>query len=298
MKKKAPPAAKKKVLGRGIGALIDKKKPSAENIIVPAGSSLREIDIDKIQKNEYQPRLDMDETTLNELAASIKEQGVIQPLIVREHNGTFQLIAGERRLRASQIAGLSKVPVIIKNVSNDRSLEIALIENIQRSDLNPMEEALGYQRLASEFVMTQDEIAVRVGKSRAAVANTMRLLKLPPVVQEKIKNGELKEGHAKLLLSIQDPKTQLRIMKKIISENMSVRAIEQLLIKEKNKTPKIRVLVPKTDNLFLALEDKLQRKLGTLVKIHYKNSGKGCIEIEYYSNEDFERIMDIIGLSE
>lgn len=290
-----PKAKAKKVLGRGLGALIEKKA----NRLPEAQMPVTEVLTKDIVRNQFQPRLEMNQEKLDELAESIKAQGIIQPLIVRKKEDQgYELIAGERRLRAATLVGLKKVPVVVKNVSDSKSLEMALIENIQRADLNPMESALAYQRLANEFSLTQDEIATQVGKSRTAVTNTMRLLKLAPVIQEKIKSGELKEGHAKVLLGIPDPKMQLKVMKKIIADGLSVRGVEELLLHEKQKKEIVKIPQPKTENLFFALEDKLQRKFGTLVKVKHTNTGKGKIEIEYYSTEDFERIMDIVGLTE
>ncbi len=290
----AAPAVKK-VLGRGLDALIEKKPRPAG---LPGGESLLEASIADITRNPYQPRLEMDAPKLEELAASIRQQGVIQPLIVREKDGKYELIAGERRLRAAQLAGLHRVPIVVRTATDGKSLELALIENIQRSDLNPMEEAVAFQRLGADFALTQDEIADRVGKSRASVANTLRLLKLPPVIQEKIKTGELKEGHAKVLLSVDDPKVQMRLLKKIVTMGLSVRALEDLISQEKTRGSRVRPVQPRTENLFVTLEDRLQRKLGTLVKIHHTSSGKGRIEIEYYSNDDFERVMSLIGLGD
>ncbi|NLM37746.1 MAG: ParB/RepB/Spo0J family partition protein [Firmicutes bacterium] len=263
----------------------------------------QEIPAENIEPNPYQPRRHFDPESLQELAASIKEHGVLQPLLVRKKGDGYQLIAGERRLRAAKQAGLRTVPVVVKELDDRTIMEIALVENLQREDLNPMEEAEAYQRLMAEFQLTQEEVAKAVGKSRPAIANTLRLLHLAEPVQKMVAEGQLTMGHARALLSLEQPEQQLYLSNKILQEKLSVRETEELvrqillsgvsretLAGETNKRKKER---PKLDPNLQAIIDDMTRIFGTKVSI--KNSGdRGKIEIEYYSPEEFERITELL----
>lgn len=273
----------KTALGRGIEALLPEK---AEEVI--------KLDIDRIIPGEHQPRKVFRDESLKELAESIKEKGVIQPVIVtRLGDGTFKLIAGERRLRAAKIAGLKKIPAIIKDLASRDALEIALIENIQREDLDPLETALAFERLKNEFNLTQEEIAKKVGKDRASVANYLRLLLLPEEIKRMLHEGSLSFGHAKAILSIPERSSQIEAARKIIKEGLTVRQAEELSQRlsrtfiKKNKRPSLR------DPHISSLEDKLKRALGTNVRIIHKGK-KGRIEIAYNSLEEFDRLLELL----
>ena len=270
----------KSALGRGLDALIPKKK---DDIV--------EIDIERILPSAEQPRRVFKEESLSELAKSIKEKGVLQPLIVkREDSGIFRLIAGERRLRASRLAGLKKVPVIIRDTNPEDSLEVALIENIQREELGPIETALAFQRLMKEFSLTQEELSKKVAKDRATISNFLRLLKLPEEVRSLIDEGKLSMGHAKAILSVEGAELQIKIAKEILKRGLSVRETEAL-IKRLSSTPKKR---PKPhDPQIKSLEERLRKHLATGVRIHHRGK-KGKIEIEYYSLEELDRLLDTL----
>jgi len=271
----------KTALGRGIEALLPER---AEEVI--------KLDIDRILPGDYQPRKVFRDESLKELAESIKEKGVLQPIIVtRVGDGTFKLIAGERRLRAARLVGLKKIPAIIKDIASKDSLELALIENIQREDLNPIETALAFERLKSEFNLTQEEIAKKVGKDRASVANYLRLLSLPEEIKKMLQEGNLSFGHAKAILSIEDRHAQIEIAKRIVKEELTVRQAEALV--KRNSTMKAGSKIPKRDPNISSLEEKLKRSLGTPVKIHHKGK-RGRIEITYNSLEEFDRIIDML----
>ncbi len=280
--------AKRKALGKGLSALIPDADPQK-------GGGKRDffsINVNEIAPNRYQPRRDFDDDKIMELSASIKEKGIIQPLIVREGEDGYELIAGERRLRAAVKAGLRQVPVVIKDVSDSEALQIALIENIQREDLNPVEEAMVYQRLINEFELTQDEMAQKVGKDRTTVTNSLRLLALPEPVKEDLIRGLITTGHARALLSLPDSKSILKARDMVVAKGMSVRETEALTKRTKEderKVDKDKVIDP----YLLDLEDKLTRAIGTRVKISIRGKG-GKIEIEYYSQEELERIAEII----
>ncbi len=270
----------KTALGKGLDALIPEK-----------GEEVLYIDIDRIRPSKQQPRKFFDEKALKELAASIKEKGVLQPIIVsRTCDGTFNLITGERRWRASLLAGLKKVPALIKNIASKDSLEIALIENIQREDLNPIETAEAFNRLVKEFDLTQEELSDRVGKERATVANYLRLLKLPDEIKTMIYSGSLSMGHARALLSIEGRTSQVEAARKIIKNGLSVREAE-LLAKKVSRPPKPGV---RKDPQILSLEEKLIKHLGTRVRILHKGKKGGQIEIEYYSLEELDRLLEIL----
>jgi ParB family chromosome partitioning protein len=263
---------------------------------VPPEARVWKIAVDKLNPNEYQPRQKFNKDTLAELAASIKDKGILQPIIARRHlNGTLEIISGERRWRAAQIAGLHEVPVLIKSVNDQDSLELAIIENIQREDLNPIDEAEAYQRLADEFKLTQQQIAEKVSKERATVANSMRLLSLPSSVREMLSQQEITVGHAKVLLSVSDPKTQHQLAKKVLANKLSVRALEKILQgmqKEPNESIDNLDSKEKTKvRLAEAAALELQRLVGTKVGIDY-NMGKGKITLAFYSDEEFNDIVE------
>ncbi len=282
-------AGAKKGLGKGLEALI----PA---LGLEEGEALREIPVDEIIPNPYQPRRNLHEESLEELAQSIREHGLIQPLIVTrdEESGKYQLIAGERRWRAAIMAGFSTVPVIVKEVSPRQMLEIALVENVQRADLNPLEEAEAYRFLVEEFGLTQEEVAKRVGKSRAAVANTLRLLRLPPEVKKALAEGLITEGHARALLSLPSPELQIRAMERIIRQGLNVRQAEELVKKmqQAGVTARKEVLPEVRE-----LEERLQENLGTKVRL-FKGRRGGRLVIFFYSDEEFRFICErILGKS-
>lgn len=275
----------KRGLGKGLGALI----PEGEET---GGNSVVELKITEIEPNEKQPRRDFDEQGLLDLAESIKEHGVVQPIIVRKLGSQYQIIAGERRWRASRLAGKKTIPAIIKDCSNIEVMEIALIENLQREDLNSIEEANAYKSLIDEYNMTQEEIAQKIGKSRPAIANSLRLLQLPQEIKDMIAAGKITQGHARALLAIDNPKRQLEIAEKIISQQLNVRQIEKLA--KESKREKKAIKETEQEQLEIRrMEEKLKASLGTKVTIQHKNN-KGKIEIEYYSNEELERLFDIL----
>ncbi len=263
-----------------------------------AASNRQELPIDVVGPNPFQPRREFQPQELEELAASIREKGVMQPIIVRpKSDGTYELVAGERRLRASKLAGLGQIPAIIREVSDRDSMEMALIENIQREDLNPVEEARAYQQLMLQFQLTQEEMAAKVGKDRSSVANTLRLLKLPLTVLDMVGDGRLSEGHARALMTLEDESAMQSLAEKVIRDSLSVREAERLAqgIKParpaKAKGSKAEIKDPHARHL----EEELRRKLGTHVKVVPRNLQKGKIEIEYYSLEDLDRIVSLMG---
>ena len=250
------------------------------------------VKLSKIEPNKEQPRKNFDEDALFELSESIKQHGILQPLIVQEKNGYYEIIAGERRWRAARMAGLKEVPVIIKKFTDQEIVEISLIENIQRENLNPIEEAIAYKRLLTEFNLKQDEVAERVSKSRTAVTNSMRLLKLDERVQQMVIEEKLSTGHARALLAIEDGEVQFQTACKVFDEKMSVREVEKL-VKVIN-TPKKEVKKPEINQaIYDDISEKLKQLMGTKVSILPKNQEKGKIEIEYYSNEELERIIEL-----
>lgn len=273
---------KKSGLGKGLGALIPENEQELTNSVV-------ELKITDIESNEKQPRKIFDDEALRNLADSISEHGVVQPIIVRKVENGYQIVAGERRWRASRLVGKKTIPAIIKDYSNIEVMEIALIENIQREDLNPIEEAAAYKSLLEEYNMTQEDIAKRISKSRPAIANSLRLLSLQEPIKNLVIEGKISAGHARALLAIEDEKKQLEIAQSIIEKQLNVRAIESIATKnKKEQKPK-----PKKDIEILELEERLKRQLGTKVTILHKDS-KGKIEIEYYSNDDLERILELL----
>ena len=280
----------KQALGRGLGALIPDLSALDDRERKSLGIS--EIELDKIIPNEYQPRKHFDDEKLKELAASIKEQGVIQPIIVHKAGSGYELIAGERRWRASRLAGLKTIPALVKEATKRELLEMALIENIQREDLNPLEAAEAYKRLQDEFKLTQDDLAKRVGKERSTVTNFLRLLGLPKEVKQELVTGSLSMGHAKALLSLERVRDQLLAASRIVKKGLSVREAEALAHALKNP-PKDKKQ-PRQSHELKAVEDKLKKTLGTKVNITPRAKG-GRIVIEYYSNEELDSILEKIG---
>ena len=286
----------RRALGRGLDALIPGAGRAAGTETAPMSpgpveSGVSLVAIDEIRPNPRQPRTEFSEAALDELAASIRQQGVVQPLLARPlPTGGFELIAGERRLRAAERAGLGQVPIFVREVSDAESLEIALVENIQRDDLNPLEEATAYQKLISEFGHTQEEVAVRVGKSRPAVANTLRLLRLPESIKDELSRGRLTAGHARVLLSIEKTDAQLRAAKQMVARQMTVRDAEQLAAAQRNQPQRHTTRDPNR----AALERELSTTLGTRVRITPKGRG-GRIEIEFYSQEELQGLVARLG---
>jgi len=277
-------------LGRGLSALISTDQQPADR------DEIREIEIDLIQPGQQQPRTFFDEAKLEELAQSIRTTGIIQPLLVRPRGGLFELVAGERRWRAAQIAGLVRVPAIIREIPDDRLLEFALVENIQRQELNPIEEANAYRRLIDSLGLTQDEVARRVGRDRTFITNYLRVLKLPTDIQALLEEEKLSFGHARTLLAVQDPITQRRFAQKIVKHKWSVRETEQRVKNlEEGRKPQPGKAPPLLDPNVRAAEAKLRRALSTQVRIHPQRAGStGKIEIEYYSMSDLDRIFNTI----
>ena len=285
--------AAKKGLGKGLDSLITDKvsKPVKPKSNHAADAVM--IDINKVEPNREQPRKKFDEDALIELSESIKQFGILQPLLCQERDDYYEIVAGERRWRAAKLAGLKEVPVIIKKLTNQQIMEISLIENIQREDLNPIEEALAYKRLLEEFHLKQDEVAEKVSKSRAAITNSLRLLKLDSRVQEMVMEGKLSNGHARTIIGIEDGDKQYMIAQKIFDEKLSVREVEKLM-RDLDKPEKPVKQAPENDFIYRDLEDKFSKILGSQVAIKNKNNNKGKIEIEYYSQAELERIYELL----
>jgi len=299
----------KKGLGKGLGAIFGEdviKESQEESIKGKTAEKTEEngrelmVKLALIEPNREQPRKDFNEEQLGELAESIKRYGILQPLLVQKKGGFYELIAGERRWRAAKIAGLKEVPVVLREYSRQETMEIALIENVQREDLNPIEEALAYQQLVKEFNLTQEEIAVKVAKNRATITNSMRLLKLDEQIQEMLIQNLITSGHARALLSLEDKKLQLKAAKLILDGRLSVRETEKLvkrLAKEASsekdeKKEKIRDEAMMI--IYQNLEERMKSIMGTKVSIHNKDKNKGRIEIEYYSKAELERLVEMI----
>ncbi|MDE6749289.1 MAG: ParB/RepB/Spo0J family partition protein [Lachnospiraceae bacterium] len=288
-------------LGKGLDALIpniavENKNNNAANGKPEEKEPETIVKITKIEPNREQPRKNFDEEALQELADSIKQFGLLQPILVQDRNTYYEIIAGERRWRAAKLAGLKEVPVIIRNYTEQEIVEISLIENIQREDLNPIEEAQAYKRLLTEFNLKQEEVAERVSKSRTAVTNSMRLLKLCDEVQQMIVDDTISTGHARALITIEDQEQQYSIAKKIADEKLSVRDVEKL-VKNLNKPGKAKKEVTEDkslDIIYQDVEEKLKRALGTKVSISSKENGAGKIEIEFYTHDDLDRITDLL----
>jgi ParB family chromosome partitioning protein len=298
--------AKRQALGKGIGALIKEVPKAAPPPEAPAPDhdGITRLPIQRIKANPDQPRRTFDETALQELTASVKEHGILQPLLIRPKGKQYQVIAGERRLRAATAADLSEVPVIILDINDEQALEIALIENLQRDDLNIIETAQGYKELADKFGLTQDKIAQRVGKARASIANLLRLLELPADIKKMLENGRISAGHGKVLLGVDIDAEKELLAARIIRENLSVRALEKIV--EKIKAPgHKKTRIQKSDlplDYVRHLSEKLHQHFGTAVKINATKTlangkkVKGSIEIDYYNNDDLTRVLEIFGI--
>jgi ParB family transcriptional regulator, chromosome partitioning protein len=288
-------AAPKRGLGKGLSALIPSRPQAAPALAAlhPEGVE-RHLKVADITPNKFQPRHAIKDASLAELMQSIREKGVIEPVIVRRQGAGYELIAGERRLRAVQRLGLAQIPAIVRQATDQEALELALIENIQRENLNAMEEARGYERLQKEFLLTQDGLAKKVGKERSTVANSLRLLMLPVPVQKYIEDDKLSAGHARAILMVTDPARQIGIAREIVEKGYSVREAEALARGESSRSSGMRSGGRKAKSLdqhLSNIQNELQRALGTKVRLISQGKEKGKIEIEYYSNHDFERIL-------
>ena len=285
-------AVKRGGLGKGLDSLIPEGKTIIKEKEEKSGEQI--VKISKIEPNREQPRKTFAEKELQELAESIKQFGVLQPLLVKKNGEYYEIIAGERRWRAAKLAGLKEVPVIIREYTEKEIVEIALIENIQRENLNPIEEAVAYSRLMTEFNMKQEELAERVSKNRSTISNAMRLLKLGSKIQDMLIEGKLSAGHARALIDIEDAEVQYKIALRIEEEQLSVRDVEKLVRLLKN--PKKVVEKPVIEHAFVYkdLEEKMISVMGTKVNINQKKNGRGKVEIEYYSNEELEHIFDLL----
>ena len=293
-------AAKKGGLGKGLDSLITDKvnKPGAakDASLTPTEDQAVMVPINKVEPNKEQPRKHFNEDALLELSESIKQMGIIQPIVVQDRNSYYEIIAGERRWRAAKQAGLKKIPVIIKNYTEQEIVEISLIENIQRENLNPIEEAIAYKRLLNEFNLKQDEVAERVSKSRTAVTNSMRLLKLSDKVQQMVIDDMISTGHARALLGLNDLEKQYTVAQQTFDEKLSVREVEKLvkkMQKQKSAPAKENADKAKLDAVYQDVEEKMKTILGTKVVINQKDSMKGKIEIEYYSPQELDRIYEL-----
>ena len=304
----------KKGLGKGLGAIFgedvvkENKEETEKKAKAKAEAKAAEemdkkgrilmLKLDLVQPNKEQPRKTFDEEKINELAESIKNYGVLQPLLVQKNDSFYEIIAGERRWRAAKAAGLKEIPAVLKEYSKQEAMEISLIENVQRADLNPIEEALGYKQLIDEFGLTQEEIAVRVAKSRTVITNTMRLLKLDEQIQNMLVQGVITSGHARALLSLEDTQMQLKAAKEILDKKLSVRETERLVKRLQKEASGEKKEEKKKDEtlalIYQDLEDRMKSVMGTKVSIHNKDKNKGRIEIEYYSEAELERIVEMI----
>jgi ParB family chromosome partitioning protein len=309
--------AKRTGLGKGLGAIFgdevmesaaeeQEKKNHPKPVQTNAKAEKKEeepevgkemfLKLSSIEPNHNQPRMEFREESLMELAESMKEYGVLQPLLVQKKGDFYEIIAGERRWRAAKLAGLKEVPVVIREYTKQQSMEIALIENVQREDLNPIEEAKAYQKLMQEFGLKQEEIAARVAKNRVTITNSMRLLKLEKKVQDMLIQNQITGGHARALLAVDDPELQFQIAGRIVAENLSVREVEKL-VKSLSKKKEPKEKKEEDESIFLIfreLEDRMKTAMGTKVSINRKDSNKGRVEIEYYSEAELERIVELI----
>lgn len=299
-------AGKSRGLGKGLDSLIPdavgeaKAKKEATKIVQDSDSNANAtetlVKITAVEPNRKQPRKTFDEDSLQELSDSIKQVGLIQPILVQDRKDHYEIIAGERRWRAAKLAGLKEVPVIIRDYSEQEIMEISLIENIQREDLNPIEEAQAYKRLLTEFNLKQDEVAERVSKSRTAVTNSIRLLKLDDKVQQMVIDDMISTGHARALLSVENAEEQYELAQKIFDEKLSVREVEKLVKNlHKPEKPKKKPDDKTLQIIYQDIEDKLKQKLSTKVTVTSKGEGSGKIEIEFYNHEDLDRLLEMIG---
>ncbi len=292
-------ADKKRALGRGLSALIPQAAPApaaaAPAEAAPPKNGVLKLPIESIQRDSLQPRRHFDEEKLRELTESIKAQGLLQPILVRKEGTGYRLIAGERRWRASQAAGLHEIPAIVREVSEAQAFELALVENLQRSDLNPMEEADGYRRRVEEFGLTQEQVSQRVGKERSTVANALRLLGLPDEVKTMVAEGSLSAGHARALLGLPRMPELVEVANQVAAKRLSVRDTEKLVQQAKaTKGGKDSGKPAKQSPQVKALTEELQRLLGTKVRIVEKGSGKGTLEVDYFSYDDLDRILKLL----
>ena len=293
--------APKKGLGKGLNALIppsteEKKAPEkVSSALVSETDKETMVNITKIEPNRTQPRKNFDEDALQELSDSIKQFGIIQPIVVQDRKDHYEIIAGERRWRAAKKAGLKEVPVIIKNYSDQEIVEISIIENIQREDLNPIEEALAYKRLLEEFKLKQDQVAERVSKSRTAVTNSMRLLKLCDKVQQMIIDEMITTGHARAILSIENPEEQYNLAQRIFDEKLSVREVEKIMKNMGKPAKEKKSKDTQLEVIYQDIEEKLKQKLGAKVVINSKGNGAGKMEIEFYTHDDLEKLVDMLS---
>ena len=279
----------RKALGRGLGALLSSDRT------IDLGSEPSEVDLGSIVPGPMQPRTHFDEASLQSLADSIRSHGVVQPLLVRRRDGGYELIAGERRWRAAKLAGLTRVPVVVKEVPDESLLEIALIENIQRENLNPIEEAQAYKKLIEDIGLTQEALASRVGRDRSYITNYLRLLRLPDDLQQLVKEGHLSTGHARTILALTQPDLQRRMARRIIDDGLSVRATEQMVQRMTDEKPARRTPAPRPiDPNVRAAETKLRRALGTQVRIHMSEEGRGRVEISFFNSQDLDRIYNLL----
>ena len=281
--------------GKGLAAIIDTETTQEKNSKASGKDSVMKVNISKVEPNRNQPRQTFNEDSLQELAESVKQHGVIQPLLVVEKDGYYEIVAGERRWRAANLAGLKEVPVIVRDLTEQEIVELSIIENLQREDLNPIDEARAYKRLMTEFNLTQDEVADKVSKSRTAIANSVRLLKLSDDVQQMLIDEMISAGHARALLGVDDPEEQFILAQRAFDEKLSVRDIEKIV---KNRS-KEKVIKKKTENqlenVYRDIETKLKDRLSTKVTVSGKDNGVGKIEIEFFSGDELERILDIIN---
>ncbi len=288
-----------RALGRGLDKILGSPETDITSKDISGdfvAGAIAEIDINLIETNPFQPRTEFDETALRELAQSIKEQGVIQPVTVRKLGyNKYQLISGERRLRASKMAGLSKIPAFIRVANDEQMLELALIENIHRENLNAIEVAISYQRLIDECSLTQEEVSEKVGKSRSAVANFLRLLKLPPEIQLAIRDGHISMGHARALININDKEEQLKLLQQIIMEEMTVRQTEEMADKAKGKADKERKQTNFIPEHFKSKIKTLSQTLNTKVKVKRDIKGHGSVVIDFKDEAEFDRIMELFN---
>lgn len=288
-------------LGKGLSALLDDNetvntsKPAVENVdATPQVGSISAISIADIETNPYQPRTEFDQVALNELSESIKVQGLIQPITVRKNGNKYQLISGERRFRASKLAGLTEIPAYIRTADNQQMLEMALIENIQRENLNAIEVALSFQQMIDECNLKAEQLGERVGKNRTTVANYLRLLKLPPAIQASIRDNKISMGHARALISVDDEGKQLFIHQEIIDKGLSVRKVEDLVRGINHVQVKMPVKQEAVSFEYQKLQNDLASKFATKVKLKVKDNGKGAIEIPFVNNDDLNRILELL----
>ena len=302
--------ARKKGLGRGLDILIPKetntqaeeaKDTSAEAAVKKKEKAKKDdqmININLIEPNRDQPRKQFDEEAIDELADSIKKHGLINPVIVKKNNDYYEIIAGERRWRAAKKAGLKEIPVIVRDCDEQELAELSLIENLQREDLNPIEEALAYQTLIETYNLKQDDIAERVFKSRTVITNALRLLKLDPKVQEMLIEGVISTGHAKVILGLENKEDQILLAERVADEQLSVRETEKIIKQMQNRKEKPEKVKLGNGSLYESIENKMKMKIGTMVRIRRKGENSGKIEIEYYSSDDLDRIMERMGINE